>query len=155
MYRIAAINLICRMPIKVIEHGTSAYYEMVALRMEILRKPLGLNFSNEELDIEKKDLLIGAYEDDKLLACCILTPLSKNSYKLRQMAVHQKMQRMGIGASMLHFAENLARDAGFTTIIINARTTAIGFYEKMGYSIHGNEFVEVGLPHMEMQKKLI
>jgi predicted GNAT family N-acyltransferase len=143
------------MAIKVIEHGTSAYHEMVALRMEILRKPLGLTFSTDELDKEKKDLLIGAYEEDTLLACCILTPLSRNSYKLRQMAVHQKMQRLGIGAAMMHFAENVARDAGFNSIIINARKTAIGFYEKMGYAIHRNEFIEVGLPHVEMQKKLI
>ncbi len=143
------------MPIKVIEHGSAQYKEMVALRMEILRKPLGLTFSSEELEKEKKDLLIGAFEDAKLLACCILTPLSKTSYKLRQMAVSQKMQRLGIGAAMLHFAENLARDAHYNTMIINARTTAIGFYEKMGYSIHGDEFIEVGLPHVEMRKKLL
>jgi predicted GNAT family N-acyltransferase len=143
------------MAIKVIEHGTSEYQEMVALRMEILRKPLGLTFSPEELEKEKKDLLIGAYEDDRLLACCILTPLSKTSYKLRQMAVHQKMQQLGIGAVMLQFADNLARDAGFNTIIINARSTAVGFYEKMGYTIHGSEFLEIGLPHLEMRKRLI
>lgn len=143
------------MPIKVIEYGSAQYKEMVALRSEILRKPLGLEFSDEELEKEKKDLLIGAIEDDKLTACCILTPLSTTTYKLRQMAVSQKMQRLGIGAMMLHFAENLARDARYDTMILNARTTAIGFYEKMGYSIHGNEFIEVGIPHVEMRKKLL
>ncbi|MFN5423307.1 MAG: GNAT family N-acetyltransferase [bacterium] len=143
------------MPIKVIEYGSANYNEMVALRTEILRKPLGLVFSNEELEKEKKDLLIGAFEDDRLMACCILTPLSKTSYKLRQMAVSQKMQRLGIGGLMLQFAENLARDARYNTMIINARTSAIGFYEKMGYAIHGGEFIEVGIPHVEMRKKLL
>lgn len=143
------------MPIKVIEYGSAQYKEMVALRMEILRKPLGLEFSAEELEKEKKDLLIGAFEDDRLMACCILTQLSTSSYKLRQMAVSQKMQRLGIGAMMLHFAENLARDSRYDTMILNARTTAIGFYEKMGYSIHGDEFIEVGIPHVEMRKKIL
>ena len=143
------------MPIKVIEYGSAQHKEMVALRMEILRKPLGLEFSAEEFDKEKKDLLIGAFEDDKLMACCILTPLSTACYKLRQMAVRQKMQRLGIGALMLQFAENLARDARYSIMILNARTTAIGFYEKMGYSIHGDEFIEVGIPHVEMRKKLL
>lgn len=143
------------MPIKVIEHGSAQYKDMVALRMEILRKPLGLKFSEEELEKEKKDLLIGAFEDEKLLACCILTPLSSNSYKLRQMAVSQKMQRLGIGGLMLQFAEKLARDANYSTMILNARKSAIGFYEKMGYSIHGEEFIEVGIPHVEMRKKLL
>lgn len=142
------------MPIKVIEYGSAHYKEMVALRTEILRKPLGLVFTDEELEKENKDLLIGAFEDDRLLACCILTPLSNTSYKLRQMAVSQKMQRLGIGAVMLQFAENLAHDARYDTIILNARTTAIGFYEKMGYAIHGEEFIEVGIPHVEMRKKI-
>ena len=143
------------MAIKVIEYGSEEYKEMVALRMEILRKPLGLTFNEEDLEKEQKDLLIGAYEEEKLLACCILTPLSKTNIKLRQMAVSHKMQRLGVGTAMLDFAEHLARDAHYTAMVINARTTAIGFYEKMGYSIHGDEFTEVGLPHVEMRKKLL
>ena len=40
---------------------------MVHLRNEILRKPLGLFFTEEELDKEKDDILMGAFEDDRLL----------------------------------------------------------------------------------------
>jgi predicted GNAT family N-acyltransferase len=143
------------MALKFIDHGSPEYRAMVDLRMEILRKPLGLSFSEEDLTKEKNDILLGAFEDDKLVACCILTKISDETCKLRQMAVSQKMQRNGIGAALMHFAENVARDAGYRSMIMNARKTAQGFYEKLGYKADGNEFIEVTIPHFEMRKNII
>ena len=67
------------MALKQIDHGTKEYKQMIALRMEILRKPLGLSFTEEELANEKNDILIGAFEDDKMLACCLLTKCNSNN----------------------------------------------------------------------------
>jgi hypothetical protein len=38
--------------------------------------------------------------------------------------------------------------------MMHARKTAVGFYEKQGYEILGDEFLEVSVPHYEMRKKL-
>ncbi len=38
------------MALKIIDHGTPEYREMVRLRNEILRRPLGLSFEENELD---------------------------------------------------------------------------------------------------------
>ena len=143
------------MPIKIIDHGTPQYDQMVQLRMEILRKPLGLHFTKEDLEGEKNDILIGAFEDDDLVACCILTKMSSELCKLRQMAVHQKMQRNGVGHAIMQFAEHVARDAGCKTMTMHARKSAEVFYEKQGYAPYGDEFIEVTIPHIEMRKKLI
>ncbi|MFM1794898.1 MAG: hypothetical protein RL642_1283 [Bacteroidota bacterium] len=143
------------MPIKVIDHGSEDYKKMVDLRMEILRKPLGLTFTEEDLSKESKDILIGAFEEDELIACCILTKIGEGTCKLRQMAVQPKMQGTGLGAAMMNYAEQLAKDAGYTKMVMNARKTAKGFYEKLGYEIKGDEFVEVTLPHFFMQKNII
>jgi N-acetylglutamate synthase-like GNAT family acetyltransferase len=142
------------MPIKIIDYNSIEYREMINLRMEILRKPLGLSFTPETLEKEKEDILIGAFDDEKITACCILTKIDSSIIQLRQMAVHPKMERNGLGASILAFAENIARDAGFRILIMHARKTAVGFYEKQGYEIHGDEFLEVSIPHYEMRKKL-
>lgn len=140
------------MPIKIIDHGTSQYQQMVDLRMEILRKPLGLHFTQEDLDNEKEDILIGAFEDDDMVACCILTKVSPELCKLRQMAVHQKMQRNGVGHAIMQFAENVARDAGFKTMTMHARKSAEVFYEKQGYAPYGDEFIEVTIPILRCEK---
>ena len=127
---------------------------MVKLRMEILRKPLGLSFSPEELTREKEDILIGAVDDDELLACCLLTKVDNKSLRLRQMAVQNNLQGKGIGASMMNFAELVARDKGYKKLIMHARKTALGFYEKLGYKVTGKDFIEVTLPHCVMEKEL-
>ena len=142
------------MALKIIDHGTKEYKQMVALRNEILRKPLGLNFSQEELDREKDDVLMGAFEDDKLLGCCLLTKIDSTKVRLRQMAVPNSMQGKGIGKALMIFAENIARDLGYKVLLMHARKTATGFYQKLGYNISGNEFVEVTVPHFVMEKNL-
>lgn len=127
---------------------------MVDMRFNILRKPLGLEFSPEELAREKEDILIGCFEEEKLEGCCLLTKLDASTVKLRQMAVTSGLQGKGIGRVLLIFAENIARDRGFKKLTMNARKNAIGFYEKLGYNVVGDEFIEVTLPHFKMEKEL-
>jgi ribosomal protein S18 acetylase RimI-like enzyme len=143
------------MALKLIDHGSPEYRQMVQLRNDILRKPLGLSFSEEELDKEKDDILIGAFEDDRLLGCCMLINTEPGSVRLRQMAVHKNLQGKGIGRALMQFAENIARDRGYRRITMHARKSATGFYEKLGYTVYGEEFEEVTLPHVVMEKQLL
>ncbi|MBS1633348.1 MAG: GNAT family N-acetyltransferase, partial [Bacteroidetes bacterium] len=50
------------MALKIIDHGTAEYRQMVKLRDDILRKPLGLSFSETELEEEKDNMFIGAFD---------------------------------------------------------------------------------------------
>jgi N-acetylglutamate synthase-like GNAT family acetyltransferase len=142
------------MPIRQIDFGTGEYKQMIRLRKEILRKPLHLTFEADELDNEINDILIAAFDEEKMLGCCILTRIDDRVVRLRQMAVQNNLQGKGIGASMMNFAENLARDSGYKKLMMHARKTAVGFYEKLGYKVSGHEFIEVSLPHYIMSKKL-
>jgi predicted GNAT family N-acyltransferase len=137
-----------------IDHGTKEYQQMVNLRNEILRKPLGLSFSAEDLEREKEDILMGAFEDDRLLGCCLLTRIDDGTVRLRQMAVPNGMQGKGVGRALMIFAENIARDLGYKKLCMHARKTATGFYEKLGYAVSGDEFMEVTIPHYIMEKAL-
>jgi predicted GNAT family N-acyltransferase len=142
------------MALKQIDHGSKEYQQMVNLRYEIMRKPLGLSFSADELAKEKNDLLIAAYDDDEIMGCCILTDMKNGCVRLRQMAVQKNMQGKGIGESIIRFAENIARDKGYKTLTMHARDTAVGFYEKYGYRVQGPQFLEINIPHHIMEKKL-
>lgn len=142
------------MPLKIIDHNSKEYKQMVELRKQILRKPLGLEFSQEDLEKEKEDLLIAAYEDDEMLGCCILTQIEPYTVRLRQMAVKAGLQGKGIGRVLMQFAENIARDRGNKKVCMHARKSAAGFYEKLGYFKAGDEFIEVTIPHYNMEKQL-
>ena len=51
------------MALKIIDHGSPEYQKMVELRLQLLRKPLGLDFTAEEFEKEKVDILLGCFED--------------------------------------------------------------------------------------------
>ncbi len=142
------------MALKIIDHGSKDYEIMVKLRDDILRKPLGLSFSEEELLAEKNNLMIGAYEDDQMLGCCMLVEENPETVRLRQMAVVNDIQGKGVGKALMQFAENLARDRGYKTTTMHARKNAIPFFEKMGYKKMGGEFEEITIPHFLMAKEL-
>lgn len=142
------------MALKILDHGSVEYRQMVKLRDDILRKPLGLGFSPEELENEKDNMLIAAFEDDDMLGCCMLVEENSDTVRLRQMAVLNDLQGKGIGRALMGFAENLARDRGYKTLSMHARKNAIGFYEKMGYKVASDEFTEVTIPHYVMEKRL-
>lgn len=140
----------------IISINTPEYEQMVNLRSKILRKPLGLSFTEEDLKQDEGDILFGAFlpNGGKIVACCILKPLANGVVKLRQMAVDEDMQRTGMGTAMLAFAEYVATQEGIEQIILHARELAIGFYEKYDYKIIGGLFLEVGIPHYKMGKYL-
>ncbi len=143
------------MALKQIDYGSKLYEQMVQLRLDILRKPLGLSFTKEELDKEKDDILIASFDEDLMLGCCILTKIDDRRIRLRQMAVEKNVQGKGIGESIISFAENIAHDKGYKILMMHARDTAIGFYEKYGYSVKGDQFIEVKTNHHVMEKRLL
>jgi predicted GNAT family N-acyltransferase len=142
------------MALKTIDFGSQEYNEMVELRYQILRKPLGLHFTIEDLEKEKEDILFGCFDEEVLEGCCLLTKCGEKTYRLRQMAVSNGLQGKGIGRVLMNYAENVARDMGNVKIIMHARKSAIGFYEKQGYKVCSDEFEEVSIPHFIMEKEL-
>ena len=142
------------MALKIIDHGSKDYKQMVELRYQILRKPLGLSFTKEDLEQEKNNIHIACFDDDKMEGCCMLVPVDNETLQLRQMAVISGLQGKGVGRVLMQFAENISRDRGYKKMIMHARTSALGFYEKLGYKKKGEEFTEVTIPHYLMEKYL-
>ena len=140
------------MTVKIIAYQSPEYQEMLALRYRILREPLGLQFSDEDLQQEKDDIFIVCREGEHIIGCCILTRLSAGALKLRQMAVDNHWQGKNVGRNIVQFAEQYATGHGYATIKMNARKTAVMFYSKCGYTVLGNEFLELGIPHFLMVK---
>lgn len=128
------------------------YADVFALREEILRRPLGLSLHDEDLSNEVNEYILVAEDNNVIVACLILTPRNEQMVQLRQMAVVESMQGKNIGSHLVGYAEQFARDKGYTHIMLHARMVAKGFYEKLGYIQQGGIFTEVSIPHVEMVK---
>ena len=137
-----------------VEHGSGEYEETVALRDEVLRKPLGLSYDPAELVGEKDSFHLAFRRDTELVACLVLNPIDDRCIKMRQLAVRENAQGKGVGHELVNYAHSFAKGRGYEEIVLHARETARGFYEKLGYEAEGDSFTEVGLPHLAMRKKL-
>lgn len=130
------------------------YTQALQLRYRILRVPLGLEFTPEELEKDKYDIHLGLFEHDKILACITLTRCENKRMKMRQVAVEEASQGKGLGRKLSQAGEKYALENGFEIMFCNARKTAVPFYESMGYKIVSHEFTEVNIPHYTMEKML-
>ncbi|MDL2289779.1 GNAT family N-acetyltransferase [Paludibacteraceae bacterium OttesenSCG-928-F17] len=142
------------MEFKIISHNSNKYKEVVALRQKILRDPLGMKFSKEDLERDAYETICVCVEDGKIVGCNQLAHHADRTAKLRQMAVESSQQGKGTGSKLLFFAEDTARKKGYTTIELHARMTAKNFYLKNGYELISDVFTEVGIPHVKMKKEL-
>ncbi|MBI5726844.1 MAG: GNAT family N-acetyltransferase [Ignavibacteriales bacterium] len=140
--------------LKEIEYGSETYDAEIALRYEVLRKPLNLTYTKEQLADEQAQYRLGAFQEGALIGCLLLKPLDDGIIQMRQAAVANEMQRKGIGKKLIHYAEEFAKEKGFTVMILHAREYAIPFYEKSGYRVISELYTEVGLPHRTMSKEI-
>ena len=133
--------------------GTEEYRLECLLREEVLRKPLGLRLGDEDLAAERDQLHFGLFEpDDNLVGCVVVIPLSPTHARIRQMAVSPLQQRKGLGKRIMSELERTLRARGFEHFVLDARASAAGFYERLGYTVASEEFAKVTVPHVTMEK---
>ncbi len=137
-----------------IAYGSNAYRAECGLRDEVLRRPLGLSLYDEDLRAEATHLHFGLFEADVLSACIIAEPVSAREVKLRQMAVSPESQGRGYGRRLLESLEAELVTRGYVTAFLHARASAVGFYARSGFEEAGHAFLEVGIPHRKMSKRL-
>jgi Histone acetyltransferase len=142
------------MEMRIIEFNSKDYEAMIRLRLTVLLNPIGITESYINKENEKKDILIGLFNNDLLIGCCILSNVSDDTIQLRQMAVLPEYQKSGSGRKIIAFSESIAKEKGFKILMMHARDAVLDFYKKCGYQISGPQFFEVGVPHHRMEKEL-
>lgn len=117
-------------------------------------------FEND--DDEDISFHLGAFIDSKLVSVASFY-YDRNSlfedqhqYQLRGMATLPEHQGKGLSSELLTMAFPIIKQNFCTLLWCNAKTTAIGFYEKVGFKPYNGEVFEIpGIgPHVLMFKKI-
>ena len=74
--------------------------------------------------------------------------------RIGRVAVLSTWRGRGVGRSMLQTLIAEARRRGFAEAVLSAQTQARQFYEKNGFAVAGEAFMEAGIPHVSMVRKL-
>ncbi len=70
--------------------------------------------------------------------------------KIGRMAVLKEWRGRGVGRAMLRTLLQVAIERGLTMVELAAQTQAIGFYEREGFRVIGEVFMDAGIPHRKM-----
>lgn len=71
-----------------------------------------------------------------------------------RMAVQRGWRGRGVGRALLEVLMDEARRQGMPALALNAQTAAVGFYERFGFVREGDVFMDAGLPHVRMARRL-
>ena len=82
--------------------------------------------------------------------------MAENPPKIFQVCVAESHRKWGIGSELVKALEGIARSDGRTGVILDARSHVVGFYELLGYTAHGPEFLSerTHTPHRKMRRSL-
>lgn len=142
------------MQVEIIEHGGPRYELTVALRDRVLRQPLGLQFTTEQLESESKCIHYAGSLDDRIVACCVADRKQQGWFKIRQVAVDFDFQRRGLGRQLMEFVHSHVAAIGGHRVFCHSRDVAEPFYGRLGYQPTGGYFEEVTIQHIRMEKIL-
>ena len=79
-----------------------------------------------------------------------LLPAEDGVSKIGRMAVIRPVRGANLGAQVLRALVDIARERGDARVVLHAQRSAEGFYQRMGFTVEGEPFDEVGIPHVIM-----
>jgi len=124
-----------------------------SLRSHVLILPFGIPPGVEVFPTEDKSYHLVAVDEGQVVGCAIFIPEDKTG-RICQMAVEPTHQKRGVGTTLMSRLEDRLKEEGFENAYLHARHYAVGFYERMGYTVEGEPFEEVGMEHSIMRKAL-
>lgn len=71
-----------------------------------------------------------------------------------RMAVAREARGQGAGRAVLQHLIDIARERGSREVVLNAQTHAMAFYLHAGFEAFGERFLEAGIEHQSMLKRL-
>ncbi len=116
------------------------------IRHRVLRQNQTIEDCKFATDNVEGTFHLGAFLDDKLVSIATFCPERQQAFetdrqiRLRGMATLEQYRGQGAGSIIVAFAEAVLQKDGVEVLWCNARTSAQGYYEKLGFKTHGDVF---------------
>lgn len=113
----------------------------------------GVAMAEEHDDLDKEALHVLAYADGTPVGTLRLLREGTTA-KVGRFAVLKEYRGRGIGRELMAWVIRCAPAFGLTKLVLHAQTYAAEFYRKAGFEVCGPEFMEAGIPHLPMERKV-
>lgn len=113
-------------------------------------------FRDEFDEIDGYAYHVAAYDGDKVIGCGrFFAESDEKEYHIGRIAVLSEYRGMDIGSAVMAEIERYCAELGVESVVLSAQRRARGFYEKLGYTAFGEEYLDEGYPHISMNKKIL
>ena len=123
------------------------------LRFAVFCEEQGVTLEAEQDGRDQGAVHVVVMEDGRLIGTCRLL-IHSGVARLGRMVVSAERRGAGVGSAILEEADRTALAAGAGAIRLNAQVPARGVYDRAGYEAEGAVFMEEGIEHVTMEKRL-
>lgn len=121
------------------------------IRQEVFVEEQGFNNEFDHIDSQAKHLVL--YENNMAIGCCRLFPGdTPNSYVLGRLAIRKDFRGQKLGRKIIKEAEKHLQLLHAKKLSLSAQSRVRKFYEKLGYTASGKEYLDESCPHIHMEK---
>ena len=127
--------------------------EALALREQVFCVEQGVTLEADQDGLDDIAIQLVAVESERVVGTCRVL-VEDGIGRLGRMAVEAGSRGRGVGAAILTAAEQSARDSGARLMRLHAQRYVQDLYSAAGYVTFGEPFVEEGIEHVSMEKRL-
>lgn len=116
-----------------------AYY----VRIQAMAKEYHITLREEFDEHDGPDTnYIVLLDEDFPVATCRLYEIDENSVMIGRVVVLPEYRNQGLGSLVIKEAESWIQEQGYRRIVLESRDVAVGFYEKLGYTVNFDKLIK-------------
>lgn len=123
--------------------------DAISIRTSVFVEEQGYSIKDEFDGLDSNAIHYVGYEDDEPV-CTIRIFEEDSYYKFGRIAVLEEHRNKGYGLAMVMYMIDKMPGKNFK---VSSQIHAVPFYEKIGFVVSGDEYMEDGQPHILMIKK--
>ncbi len=125
-----------------------------ALRRVVFIEEQGVSEADEVDGMDGRAIHLLAWDGDCPVGTARLL-VKGDVGKIGRVCVLPEARGLGLGAALIREAlEVLRGQPGVAEAYLGSQSHATGFYEKLGFVVEGEEFLDAGIPHRHMRRAL-
>jgi len=124
------------------------------LRREVFVEEQNVPEQEEVDEYDASAIHLLAFEDDTPVGTARIV-INGNVGKIGRVCVLKSQRGTGLGADLINAAlEQMRELPDVVTARLGAQTQALVFYKRLGFTVFGSEYIDAGIPHFDMERKL-
>lgn len=120
------------------------------IRDQVFIQEQGIAPEDEWDDLDAMVLHFIVYDREQPIATARLLP----QHSVGRVAVLVPYRKRGIGKILMQHIIDYARQQNLPYLKLSAQTYVTAFYEALGFVVQGEEYLDCGIPHIDMTLEL-